>query len=60
MLRFQLEEIEYAMENCIGFCISCGEGQICYEPDARLYECEACKKLAVYGAQELIIMDLVD
>lgn len=39
-----------------GFCIECGEDAEGVEPDARGYECEACGKHAVYGAEELLLM----
>lgn len=38
-----------------GFCVACGEDAEDCEPDARRYECEACGKRAVYGAEELLI-----
>ena len=45
-------------ETCLdnpGFCTACGEEQDGCEPDARKYECEACGKKAVYGAEEILI-----
>lgn len=38
-----------------GWCIECGEEAYGVEPDARGYECEACGKHAVYGAEELLV-----
>ena len=39
-----------------GFCLACGlENEGC-EPDARRYECESCGELAVYGAEECLMM----
>lgn len=43
-------------DDCIGFCIACGNEQHGCEPDAREYECEACGERKVFGAEELIIM----
>lgn len=44
-----------------GFCIFCGEpSDDPVEPDARGYRCGACNKPGVYGAEELLLMDLVD
>jgi hypothetical protein len=58
--RFKLEQIEEAMESQQGFCVACGaEADFC-EPDAREYECESCGKSKVYGAEELLMMGLVD
>lgn len=39
-----------------GFCIACGEEADGCEPDARRYRCECCGAMAVYGAEELILM----
>ena len=39
-----------------GFCLACGEDAYGCEPDARGYECEACGKRAVYGAEECLLM----
>jgi hypothetical protein len=56
---FDLEQIEEAMQDSIGFCIKCGAERDCCEPDARGYQCEECGEDAVYGAEELVIMGLV-
>ena len=39
-----------------GYCVECGAERGGCEPDARGYECEACGKAAVYGAEELLLM----
>jgi hypothetical protein len=39
-----------------GFCLSCKAEAYGVEPDARRYKCEECGELAVFGAQELLIM----
>ena len=39
-----------------GFCIACGTDTDGVEPDAREYPCEACGQMAVYGAEELLLM----
>jgi len=57
---FSLEIIEEAMENQSGFCIDCGAERDCCKPDARQYECDECGAMAVYGAEELIIMGHVE
>jgi len=60
-VRFQLSEIETALMDDGGFCIFCGEpSDEPVEPDARGYRCGACGKSSVYGAEELLLMDLVD
>ena len=63
-MRFRLEEIEEAvLEGGIGFCTECGEqsDDFC-EPDACCYTCTNpdCGEASVYGAEELLIMGLVD
>ena len=58
-LTFDLEDIEPAIEDNIGFCIACGAERECCEPDARNYKCEECGEMKVFGAEELIIMGLV-
>ena len=60
-VRFQLSEIETALMDDGGFCILCGEpSEDPVEPDARAYRCGACGRPGVYGAEELLLMDLVD
>lgn len=39
-----------------GFCVKCGEEQGGVEPDARRRRCESCGEMAVYGAEQLLIM----
>lgn len=58
-MSFSLEEIEEAMESQCGFCTKCGAMKDCCEPDARNYECDECGAMAVYGAEELVVMGLV-
>ena len=52
-----LDEVQYAIEESMGFCIACGEESTeCVEPDARRYQCDTCGERAVYGAEELLMM----
>ncbi len=44
------------MDSNMGFCLSCGTDVTNVEPDARRYKCECCGELAVYGAEELLLM----
>ena len=60
MMTFNLEVIQDAMEEQCGFCVECGAERECCEPDAREYECDECGQREVYGAEELIVMGLVD
>jgi len=43
-----------------GFCLACGVQNGPVEPDARRYTCESCDAPKVYGAEELLLMGLVD
>lgn len=57
---FPLEQIEAAMSDQTGFCLECGKPtDSMVEPDARRYKCDCCGALAVYGAEQLIIMGRV-
>jgi hypothetical protein len=55
-----LEQFEGAREAYNGFCLACGYEQGCCEPDARKYKCEECDARQVYGAEELLLMGLVE
>ena len=57
---FALEEIEEAMESYTGFCTLCGAEKDTCEPDARRYTCDDCGQPSVYGAEELLLMGLVE
>ena len=41
-----------------GFCLACGEEQEGCEPDARKYECDVCRRHEVYGASEVLLMQV--
>lgn len=41
-----------------GFCTACGHEQDGCEPDARNHKCESCGEQKVFGADELLMMDL--
>jgi len=60
-MKIKLEAIEAAMADETGFCIECGEeSEDMIEPDARGYPCYECGEAAVYGAEEIIMMGLMD
>jgi hypothetical protein len=52
------EVMRGAREGNIGFCLACGQIANCVEPDARKYTCQCCGAPKVYGAEELILMNL--
>lgn len=56
------EEVMSVIENdeMAGFCIECGERHDNIEPDARQYLCEYCEKNTVYGAEEILLMGLLE
>jgi len=59
-MKIKLEVIEEAMRNGTGVCIECGEESAEVEPDARNYLCDECGEHAVYGAEEILMMEKVD
>ena len=60
MRKFAIEDLRQADESQAGFCIACGAMRDGCEPDARAYDCEECGKPQVYGAQEIMLMGLVE
>ena len=53
----QLEKI-IESDNATGFCLACGVENDGVEPDARKYTCESCHAPKVYGAEQLVLMNL--
>ena len=44
-----------------GFCTACQDFTTgCVEPDAEDYECEACGECAVVGADQALLLGLID
>jgi hypothetical protein len=43
-------------DDCMGFCLECGEEAFGCEPDARGYKCECCGANKVYGTAEILLM----
>lgn len=60
----RISEDEYIVhrEEYDGFCLSCNDwtamGGI--EPDARDYECTSCGKHQLFGAEEILMMGILD
>jgi hypothetical protein len=42
-----------------GWCVACGQEVDGVEPDARKYPCQSCNQDAVFGLQELVIMNWI-
>ena len=59
-IRFKETDIVAARRDYTGFCIACGEPRDCCEPDASNYTCQTCDDDTVFGAEEIMIMGLVD
>lgn len=55
--RITVDQILAAVEadQCIGFCVACGEEHFGVEPDARNYPCDACGMRKVFGAEDLLL-----
>jgi len=59
----QISEVDYvdATENYMGFCTECCEFTMSgVEPDAEEYHCEECEGDTVVGAENALIMGLID
>lgn len=42
----------------IGFCVKCGHEAWAVEPDAQRVICEDCGERAVFGAEQLLLMNV--
>jgi DNA-directed RNA polymerase subunit RPC12/RpoP len=58
--KFPLEDVADARDQYLGFCLECGAIRETVEPDARQYKCDECGELAVYGAEEILFIGLVE
>lgn len=55
VLEAAVKESMFGMES-IGFCLACGADRDGVEPDARNYRCDECGQMAVFGAEEIMLM----
>lgn len=58
-----MTEDEYleATESNLGYCRNCKDFTNDYvEPDARNYKCDNCGRSAVFGAEEALMMGLIE
>jgi len=44
------------LDECLGFCVMCGEDAFSVEPDAENYPCECCGESGVFGAEQILFM----
>jgi hypothetical protein len=57
LCRDDFGRVEEAVSDETGICLDCGSvSEDMCEPDARRYRCTACGAMAVYGAEEIILM----
>ena len=52
------KDLMLAIELSNGFCLACGAENEGVEPDALKYTCTSCEAPKVYGAEELLLMNL--
>ena len=55
LIEQALQDDEY-----LGYCLACGAEHDGIEPDACHYQCDQCGERQVYGAEEILIMGMVD
>jgi len=59
--KVSMARYEAAVEGYEGYCAACKKWSAeCCEPDARGYECPRCEQPKVYGAEEAMMMGLVE
>lgn len=59
MLDF--EDVMDALQDNLGWCTECQDfttEQV--EPDAARYRCSACRKMTVYGAEQALLLGLLE
>lgn len=61
-IKISMKSLTSAMNAKIpaGFCIACGKKHVGVEPDARNYVCNKCGEAKVFGAEEIMLMGLVN
>lgn len=61
MVKIDFDDLQEAIhEGNMGFCVACGCEAFSVEPDARNYTCEYCDENKVFGAEEILLMGLVN
>lgn len=61
LMKIRYDLIQQAIQGVdyIGYCLACGAEHDGIVPDGREYQCEACDEFQVYGAEEILMMDMV-
>ena len=61
MARVRMEDYQNATDLYEGWCAHCEEfTRSCTEPDAEGYDCPNCEKNTVVGAENALIMGLIE
>ena len=55
-ITFDRIESALSSDECLGFCVECGEDQFGVEPDAEKYECSICGARKVFGVEQLLFL----
>lgn len=58
-LSIDSDEYERKCDEYEGICIKCGRWRENVEPDAEKYECYDCGENAVYGAEQAVLLELL-
>ena len=59
--QISVEQYEEATDASEGFCTSCQAFTTdCVEPDAEGYKCEACGERAVVGAEQALLLGVIE
>ncbi len=59
-IKYDLVSDAIARADSTGFCLECGAEADGVEPDAEFYLCEVCGVQAVAGAEQILLLDLVE
>lgn len=61
VVSFTEEDFRDMCDDYMGFCPDCGDfTRECTEPDAEHYDCPVCEKNNVVGAEQAVILGLID
>lgn len=60
-LKIGIDKLNRMVDRSMGFCAQCRSWTTgCCEPDARQYPCTRCGESTVYGAEEIVMMGLLE
>lgn len=59
-MKVTYEAFMKAMQDCLGFCSTCEDfTREMTEPDAEHYDCSVCDENNVFGAEQALLLDLI-